>query len=294
MNTFFSIIIPTFNRAHIITRAIKSVVSQSFQDVEIIVVDDGGTDNTEAVIKELGDGRIIFYKQNNKGVSAARNTGASLAKGEYLLFLDSDDELDSSYLEEVRKHIYSEPDILFTGAKFLTNHELVSEVLPRRPYGKLSNEGLFLAGTFMVRKSIFVETGGYDPQIKYGENTELSIRLYKNIRSKIFIDKPLLIVNQANSRDSNSPENLIESITYTLNKHAAHYNKDFKSKRLYLQILGISYLRLGNPKVGSGYLWKAYRIAPFKLMSLLRLLISLFPILSNRIYVAEKPKLFPK
>jgi len=92
-----SIVLPTYNRADIIGRAIKSVLRQTFTDWELIIVDDGSTDNTSSVVN-ITDSRIRFVRQDNRGVYAARNTGLRLAEGRYITFLDSDDEWLPHYL----------------------------------------------------------------------------------------------------------------------------------------------------------------------------------------------------
>ena len=94
-NPTVSVIIPTYNRAHLVDRAIQSVLNQTYKDFELIIVDDGSTDNTEDIIKEFQkkDERIKYIRhEENRGGSAARNTGIKAAKGEYIAFLDSDDE----------------------------------------------------------------------------------------------------------------------------------------------------------------------------------------------------------
>lgn len=94
-----SIVTPTFNRAHLIEKAISSVIGQSYKEWELIIVDDGSTDNTNEVIKKyLDDHRINYYKIPNGGVSGARNFGVSKSGGEFLLFLDSDDEIHQDKL----------------------------------------------------------------------------------------------------------------------------------------------------------------------------------------------------
>lgn len=98
-----SIIIPTYNRAHLIERAIESVLHQTYQDFELIIIDDGSTDNTDDIINKFQkkDDRIIYLKHDrNKGGSAARNTGIKASRGEYIAFLDSDDEWLPEKLEK--------------------------------------------------------------------------------------------------------------------------------------------------------------------------------------------------
>lgn len=89
-----SVVIPTYNRAHVLNRAIRSVLGQTYQHFEIIVVDDGSTDNTEQVVKAIADDRVRYIRhETNKGTAAAaRNTGIRQACGEFIGFVDSDDE----------------------------------------------------------------------------------------------------------------------------------------------------------------------------------------------------------
>ncbi len=101
MNPTVSVIIPTYNRANLVSRAIKSVLNQTYQDFEIIVVDDCSEDNTEEIVKSFNDSRIRYIKhKKNKGGSAARNTGIKRARGKYIAFLDDDDEWLPSKLEK--------------------------------------------------------------------------------------------------------------------------------------------------------------------------------------------------
>jgi glycosyltransferase involved in cell wall biosynthesis len=96
---FFSIIIPTFNRASVIKKTIDTALNQTYHSYEVIIVDDGGTDNTEEVIRAINNSRIVYYKKENAERAAARNFGAAKTKGDYITFLDSDDLLHPGYLE---------------------------------------------------------------------------------------------------------------------------------------------------------------------------------------------------
>ena len=107
-----SVIIPTYNRAKLLPRAIKSVLNQTFKDFEVIIVDDGSTDNTEEVINEFQkhNKRIKYIRhEKNKGAAAARNTGIKIAQGEYIAFQDSDDEWLPNKLEKQMEIFESAP-----------------------------------------------------------------------------------------------------------------------------------------------------------------------------------------
>lgn len=123
-----SVIIPTYNRAHLIGRAITSVLHQSFKDFEIIVVDDGSTDDTKTVVMSFEDDRIVYERlPTNRGVHEARNRGMELATGEYLAFLDSDDELLPQALERCVDAFSSLPDdvgIIYAAGRTYPSGEL--------------------------------------------------------------------------------------------------------------------------------------------------------------------------
>ena len=111
MNKLVSVIIPTYNREHTILRAVNSVISQDYKHFEIIIVDDGSTDNTKKLFENRSD--VIYKYQENKGVSVARNFGISHAKGDYIAFLDSDDEWLSHKLSMQVKYFEDYPNIMW-------------------------------------------------------------------------------------------------------------------------------------------------------------------------------------
>ncbi len=104
-NILFSIIIPTFNRAGIIGRAIESVLAQTYPYWELIVIDDGSTDNTREIVQKYKDKRIKYFYQENKELNGARNKGVELSLGEYIGFLDDDDEYMENHLENFKNAI---------------------------------------------------------------------------------------------------------------------------------------------------------------------------------------------
>ncbi|MCK4820742.1 glycosyltransferase family 2 protein, partial [bacterium] len=106
-----SVVIPVYNKKAFIGRALLSAIRQSFRDIEIIVVDDGSTDQSSDVIKSIRDPRIKLISQNNQGVSAARNRGIAEASGNYVAFLDADDEWLPNYLETIMRMYRKFPDV---------------------------------------------------------------------------------------------------------------------------------------------------------------------------------------
>ncbi len=127
-----SVIIPTYNRAHLLGRAIESVLDQTYQDFEIIVVDDASADETEEVVKSFGDDRINHIRhQKNKGGSAARNTGIKAARGEFIAFLDSDDEWVPKKLEKEIDRLQTlsnEVGVVYSGFCCVKQFQLISKM----------------------------------------------------------------------------------------------------------------------------------------------------------------------
>ncbi len=104
---YFSVIIPTFNRAAFIEQAVKSTLQQNFEDFEVIVIDDGSTDDTERIVQGIKDTRLIYHKKENEERAVARNIGTQLSRGKYVTFLDSDDVLYENHLSTAFQFIDS-------------------------------------------------------------------------------------------------------------------------------------------------------------------------------------------
>jgi glycosyltransferase involved in cell wall biosynthesis len=129
----FSIVIPLYNRAHQITSTIRSVLSQTCQDFEIIVVDDGSTDNPQPIVASFDDNRIHYIRQENSGGSAARNTGVKNAAGEYIAFLDSDDTFLPHKLETIKQLIPSTKARIYFSFMQVERANGLTEIKPYRP-----------------------------------------------------------------------------------------------------------------------------------------------------------------
>jgi len=144
-NAMVSVVIPTYNRAPYVTMAIESALAQSYQDYEIIVVDDGSTDGTRDVLEPYRD-RIRYMYQDNKGVSAARNTGIQESRGEWIAFLDSDDEWLPNKLEIQIGYVKSYPEICLVAANMtvIKPHGDTVSLFNAKGFDKIAGEFLYI------------------------------------------------------------------------------------------------------------------------------------------------------
>lgn len=179
----FSIIIPTHNRAKFILNTLDSVFKQSCKNFEVIVVDDGSTDNTEQLLKEIGDPRLIYIKKENEERAAARNMGTRMAKGEYITFLDSDDLLYPNHFETatdfIKENQYPEFFHLAYHIKD-ENGNLLQKTIPFR--GNMNDKiifGNFLSciGVFIRRDIALQYPFNQDRDLSGSEDWELWVRL---------------------------------------------------------------------------------------------------------------------
>ena len=182
---FFSVIIPAYNRKYFLKIAVESVLSQSFQDFELIIVDDGSTDSTKTLIKEyLNFSRKIHYLyQENKGPASARNKGIKKAKGEFICFLDSDDRYRINKLEITYEFIKKFPQfkIFHTEEIWYRKGVLLSQKkIHKKPEGFVFKEALRLCcisiSTCAIHKSIFSEIGLFDEKMPVCEDYDFWLR----------------------------------------------------------------------------------------------------------------------
>lgn len=153
---FFSIIVPSYNRAAILAECLQQILTQTFQSFEVIVVDDGSTDNTADVVAALSDSRIRYFKTENRERSHARNYGAAHAQGTYLNFFDSDDWMYPSRLQEVYAFIRTQgnPPVMFTQYDFVNEHnEVVGKM--ERHYNSFTKDILF--NNFLATNAVFIK-----------------------------------------------------------------------------------------------------------------------------------------
>ncbi|MBN9299325.1 MAG: glycosyltransferase family 2 protein [Filimonas sp.] len=267
----FTIVIPAYNKAPSISATILSVKQQIFTDWEVVIIDDGSSDNTQAIVETfLSDRRIVYHKKDNGGVCSARNLGVTKAQGEYLLFLDADDTALPNWLNTFNDLLQSGNfDLMYCGVSVNKNGAL-SETLPQQVF--LKKVGIFLAGTFCVKKKIFEGIGGYDELITYGENYELGFRLCCLPLKTAFVSELLISYNiSGNDRADAYSEKRIASNLRVFEKYKMMYHIDRKFFSLLFAITGYLYARKKEKKIARYYFRAALRQRPYIYKNWLRL-----------------------
>jgi glycosyltransferase involved in cell wall biosynthesis len=230
-----SVVIPLYNKSPYIARALNSVLAQTFQDFEVIVVDDGSTDNGAEVVRGFRDRRVQLIQQENQGVSAARNRGIEASRAELVAFLDADDEWMSEHLEVLLRLRRKYPEAGAYGTAYLIQSKSLrtriapfSKYIPKKPwegllpnYFKASTYGTppISSSTVAIPQYILNEIGGFNINHWRGEDLDFWGRIA--IKYPIaFSWKGLGVIHhEAVNRASNRITNLEESLfIYTVNK----------------------------------------------------------------------------
>ncbi len=205
-----SVIIPNYNREALITRAVNSVLAQSYSEVEVIVVDDCSTDNSIEKIKTIEDERLTLIKlEKNSGACAARNRGIKAAKGEYISFLDSDDEWDKDKLKKQLDFLKKKKaDIVVCNYWYEKNGKTSLHVDENHPdkftYNELLDVNNITTGAMFVKKQLFKKVGLFDEKMPRYQDWELVLRIAKAV-DIYFINEPLLTLHfQENSITSST------------------------------------------------------------------------------------------
>ncbi|MEO7989469.1 MAG: glycosyltransferase [Chryseolinea sp.] len=181
-NPFFSVVIPTYNRADFIQKTINSVLAQHFSDFEIVVVDDGSTDGTEAIVRNTSDERIKYHKKDNAERGAARNAGIQIAKGNYITFLDSDDILYSHHLSTAFDFLstHKSPDVFHLAYQIINSEGIVLkklDTLKSINQDIISGNPLSCMGVFVRQDIMRANLFNVDRKLSGLEDWELWIRI---------------------------------------------------------------------------------------------------------------------
>jgi glycosyltransferase involved in cell wall biosynthesis len=269
-----------------ICKTLESVFSQNFHDFEIILIDDGSTDNLSVLLSEyITNGVIRYFHQSNAGVSSARNKGAQNSLGDYLLFLDSDDMVTFNWLSDYAEKIANAyPDIIYCGIHRMKDSKVIEYTNPLDPYRNGKEFGNVIPGSFCIKKTFFQKIGSYDQHLAYGENTELGFRIKYVPPSTAFISAPnLLYVLHSNSYGKNAT-NKMNGLIYTIQKHSTLFNQNSSMKKRFLSIAGVSAIQCSEFRKAQALFWEALLTKPLSIESVFRYLVSLSPSVSKKMW----------
>ena len=297
MSISISIIIPTYNRAHLIGRAINSIQRQSSAVWELIVVDDGSTDSTEEFLSQfLSDKRIKYYKKHNSGAAESRNVGVEKATNSLITFLDSDDEADPFWLEKMTDTLLrDQASVVCCGLqRFSHSGESLGIDMPEGMAPLFENiRGRFTnGGVFLMYRKIFLAIGGFDSQLKSGQHTEMSYRLIPYLIEHnlkiVNIMEPLIKVHvHEGPRIRYNYNAIFQGSTRTLMKHEKLFKKDRQRYINYLSVAGVCGVRTKRYTEAKSYFLKALKQNPYRLRYWLRWLVSYVPGLRDQIWKSE-------
>lgn len=253
---FFSVIIPLYNKAPYVEKALRSVAAQTFTDYELIVVDDGSNDDSAAVAEKCINDcwlslskpqSVKLIRQANAGVSIARNNGVAVSLGDYICFLDADDWWEPTFLEEMAKLIAEFRDAGIYG----TNYTIVNETKHKTRVAPVGIDGNFAkgyinycqvyaetlvmplcTGAVSIPRKVFDEMQGFKTHLKLGEDFDLWIRIA--LKYKVaFLNKPLAnynqdvdVVNRGVGRLHNPKNHMLWNLDYLENEEKK--NPDYK------------------------------------------------------------------
>lgn len=267
-----SVIIPTYNRAEFLRSAIRSVLDQSVQDFEIVIVDDGSKDNTEEIVRSFNDKRIKYiHHETNKGAAGSRNTGLMHSNGEYIAFLDDDDEwLPEKLKMGVDLLENSPPKIGGVYSGFFkvdrTNGRVLVQITPTKRgdifHDMFIENWVGTSSIVLLRKGCFEKVGLFDEGIVFGEDYDMWIRISKEFHFE-YIKTPLVRYYIHGNRLSTNLGMQIRGYETVSKKYEQFFVLNKKSySRRYL-VLGVFYCYHKDIKKGREAFLKAIRLYPF-------------------------------
>lgn len=185
---FFSIVIPVYNKEKFVEKTLKSVLAQTFTDFEILIVNDGSTDESEKIILGFKDERIRYFSKQNEGVARARNFGIEKAVSEYICFLDADDYWYPNFLEIMNYYIQKFPEekVFASAIEIETNKNTFPAHYSFAKKGNFEivnffdaskKEAVIWTSSVCIHREVFDKSGVFDTQIKVSEDTDLWIRM---------------------------------------------------------------------------------------------------------------------
>lgn len=262
-NSLISIIVPCYKQAHFLSETLQSILDQKYDKWECIIVNDGSPDNTEQIAKEWceKDQRFKYLKKENGGLPSARNAGIAISEGKYILPLDSDDKIHSTFLEKINLAFFKNPNLKLVTSRIRFFGVSQDEMkLPDYTYQKLLIWNCFVCCSCFEKKS-WEEVNGYDENMKSFEDWEFWIRILDE-RSKVYKIPEFMFFYRKHEKESMSnsfkrdPDFSYYLYDYVYEKHKLIYKKYFPNPIVaYNENL---ILKEFNEKVKRNILFKLY------------------------------------
>lgn len=224
MEKLISVVIPTYNRAYVLEKAIASVQNQTYKELEILVIDDGSTDNTKELFEGISDNRIRYIRNpKNCGVSHTRNLGIAAAKGAYIAFQDSDDVWKSEKLEKQMacmkqgdygmvycafEREFQDKTVVYYPPKEMPLEEKQGDI-----YQSLLRQNLISTQTMLVKKEVIEKIGFFNEGMSNLEDYELALRIAKNFKIGMVEEALVYLHTLPDSINQNQAQSLV-NITY--------------------------------------------------------------------------------
>ncbi len=248
---FYSVIVPLYNKGAYVHKTLESLLAQSYQHFEVVLVDDGSTDDSAEVVRSFQDDRIRLIQQENQGVSAARNRGFEAARHEMIALIDADDYWDQEFLSCVDQLVDKYPDNSLFCARFsrikggeeVPCFEFFDDGLPDISFDLI--DLLLNSGTWdfpinssntVFKKSLLEKSGCYDPRIRYCEDLDLLLRMAFYSRVAYYKERPLSFYYKDSAVDEKARGGVPP-----LSGHMLHYLDKFEELRRENELLA-SYL----------------------------------------------------
>ena len=255
INDLVSVVIPTYNREKELEVSVKSVLHQTYDNLEVIVIDDCSTDNTEEMLSKINDGRVTYIRnEQNMGPAVSRNRGARLAKGEFIAFHDSDDEWYPDKLSKQMKVFAKHPDysLVYCAYKYsypdreiqIPGIDTDKKLLSGKMFESLLNENKIGTPTIVVRKDAFFEVDGFDEELRSLEDWEFAIRISENHLIG-YVDEILMKANYSEGSVNDEVKNagfMAETCTKILCRYYGAYPTSKLERVLKETFASLSYL----------------------------------------------------
>ena len=286
-----SVVLPTFNRSRTLARAVRSVLGQGYSNLELIVVDDGSTDDTAGLVANFRDPRIRYEKlERNQGASAARNRGLELARGEFIAFQDSDDEWLADKLErqvasarETRaesiavfhmKVVYGRDEQRVYGPGRVCCVPRLENTDLERDFLRITHQqNVISPQTLMFSANILERIGGFDRLLVNSVDWDFSLRLVA-AATVIFIEEPLVMTYIQDDSISTLRKNMVRSQLRIILKLRRRGGVENKVLGDHFARIGLMIGRLGKPKLARRLLAKSITLSPSSTQNWAKLLVN--------------------